>query len=301
MIWRMFMAGETVVYHNEMNLVPLRNFTPVEIDLLFAMCNKLKEQADDVIRIDFKDLKQLSNYDANTRNIKRFINDLQRVYDKMLTITYKLETSTKIKRFVLFHTYEIDKEQRYIEISTNPNLKYLLNNITSNFTKFELEEFSKLKSSYSKNMYRLLKQYKHTGFFKIKIEDFRDRLDIPDSYRMTNITQKVLKPIISELDGIFSNLQINKIKASKGRKIAYIEFLFEPESRIKSKKQPQHKNIENARLKSRELTPKWLMEAHEDNRNTFSSNEMTETERIEHEKAEAEFRKYLKERWGNDS
>lgn len=294
------MAGETVVYHNEMNLVPLRNFTPVEIDLLFAMCNKLKEQADDVIRIDFKDLKQLSNYDANTRNIKRFINDLQRVYDKMLTITYKLETSTKIKRFVLFHTYEIDKEQRYIEISTNPNLKYLLNNITSNFTKFELEEFSKLKSSYSKNMYRLLKQYKHTGFFKIKIEDFRDRLDIPDSYRMTNITQKVLKPIISELDGIFSNLQINKIKASKGRKIAYIEFVFEAESRIKSKKQSQHRNLENVRLKSREVTPKWLLEEHKDNRNTFSSNEMTEAERIEHEKAEAEFRKHLKERWGND-
>lgn len=253
------MSGETVVYHNEMNLVPLRNFTPVELDLLFAMCNKLKEQEDHVIRINFKDLKQLSHYDENTRNLKRFISDLTRVYDKMLTITYKIETASKIKKFVLFHTYEIDKENRYIEISTSPDLKYILNNITSNFTKFELEEFSKLKSSYSKNMYRLLKQYKHTGYFKIKTEDFRDRLDIPESYRMTNITQKVLKPIVDELSSVFPNLQINKIKAQKGRKIAYIEFLFDPEQRIHSKKKlTSFENNKKTQLRSREMTPKWM-------------------------------------------
>lgn len=253
------MSGETVVYHNEMNLVPLRNFTPVELDLLFAMCNKLKEQEDHVIRINFKDLKQLSHYDENTRNLKRFISDLTRVYDKMLTITYKIETASKIKKFVLFHTYEIDKENRYIEISTSPDLKYILNNITSNFTKFELEEFSKLRSSYSKNMYRLLKQYKHTGYFKIKTEDFRNRLDIPESYRMTNITQKVLKPIVDELSSVFPNLQINKIKAQKGRKIAYIEFLFDPEQRIHSKKKlTSFENNKKTKLRSREMTPKWM-------------------------------------------
>ncbi|GAB5810198.1 hypothetical protein JMUB7514_27440 [Staphylococcus aureus] len=38
------MTGETVVYKNEMNLVPLRRFTATEINLFFAMCNKLKEQ-----------------------------------------------------------------------------------------------------------------------------------------------------------------------------------------------------------------------------------------------------------------
>lgn len=289
------MSGETVVYHNDMNLVPLRNFTPVELDLLFAMCNKLKEQEDNVLRINFKDLKQLSNYDTNTRNIKRFVTDLKRVYDKMLTITYTLETANKIKRFVLFHTYEIDKENRYIEISTSKDLKYILNNITNNFTKFELEEFSKLKSSYSKNMYRLLKQYKHTGYFKIKMDDFKNRLDVPDSYRMTNITQKILKPISDELRYIFPNLQINKIKAQKGRKIAYIEFVFDPEQRIESKKQPEKaRKPKNKRQKSRELTPKWLENREQPQHdNSDNSNPPTDEER----KA---FLEHLKERWGDD-
>ena len=51
-------------------------------------------------------------------------------------------------------------------------------------------------------MFRLLKQYKHTGYMKIKIEDFRERLDIPKSYRMSNISQFVLTPIIKELSNI---------------------------------------------------------------------------------------------------
>lgn len=48
-------------------------------------------------------------------------------------------------------------------------------------------------------MFRILKQYKHTGYFKIGMEDFRERLDIPKSYRMSNINKTILTPIIKEL------------------------------------------------------------------------------------------------------
>lgn len=182
------------------------------------MCNKLKEQDTNTLHLSFDELKKLSNYSPETRNIKRFVDDLQRVYDKMLDIRYTIRTETKIKKFVLFYKYEIDISERYLEIATSPDLKYILNSITSNFTKFELKEMTHLKSTYAKNMFRILKQYKHTGYMKIKIEDFRERLDIPNSYRMSNIDQFVLNPIIKELSTIFKNLHINKIKAKKGVK-----------------------------------------------------------------------------------
>ncbi len=38
------MSDETVVYRYKMNLVPLRRFTSIELDLFFTLCNKLKEQ-----------------------------------------------------------------------------------------------------------------------------------------------------------------------------------------------------------------------------------------------------------------
>ena len=60
---------------------------------------------------------------------------------------------------------------------------FLLNQLTSNFTRFELKEFVTLKSSYSKEFYRRMKQFKNTGFWKCSIEEFRYLLDIPEIIR----------------------------------------------------------------------------------------------------------------------
>lgn len=255
------MTGETVVYKNEMNLVPLRRFTATEINLFFAMCNKLKEQDTNTLRLSFDELKKLSNYSPETRNINRFANDLDNVYKKMLNLTIRYEDDDVIERFVLFNHYRIHKREQYLEISTSSNLKHILNSITNNFTKFELKEMTRLKSTYSKNMFRLLKQYKHTGYLKIHIDDFKNRLDIPKSYRMTDINKNVFKPIIIELGSIFNNFTINKIKAKKGRKIEWIEFTFDAEKRIHNKRQPQMSKIDKSRqYVRREKTPKWLEE-----------------------------------------
>lgn len=253
------MSGETVVYQNEMNLVPLRKFTSTEIDIFFSLCNKLKEQDIKELTIPFEELRYLSNY--YHRSLKRFIKDLEQVYDKMLTLTYTERSGLSFKKFVLFTGYEVNVDKRELIVSINPKLKHVLNEITVDFTKFELKEMIHLKSTYSKNMFRLLKQYKHTGYFKIQIDDFRERLDIPNSYRMTHISQKVLTPIINELGFIFNNLNINKIKAKKGRKIEWIEFTFDAEKRIYNKRQPQMSKIDKSRqYVRREKTPKWLEE-----------------------------------------
>ncbi|WP_413223976.1 replication initiation protein [Staphylococcus aureus] len=265
------MSGETVVYQNEMNLVPLRKFTSTEIDIFFSLCNKLKEQDIKELAIPFEELRHLSNY--YHRSLKRFVKDLEHVYDKMLTLTYTERSGLSFKKFVLFTGYEVDVDEKKLIVSINPKLKHVLNEITADFTKFELKEMTNLKSTYSKNMFRLLKQYKHTGYFKIQIEDFREHINqkvliapkiewfIPNSYRMTHINQKVLAPIIKELGFIFNNLNINKVKAKKGRKIEWLEFTFDAEKRIHNKREPQMANIGKSRQYiSREKTPKWLEE-----------------------------------------
>lgn len=131
-------------------------------------------------------------------------------------------------------------------------------------------------------MYRLLKQYKHTGYFKIQIDDFRERLDIPKSYRMTNITDYVLKPIIKELTPIFKNLNINKVKARKGRRIEYLEFIFDAEKRIHSKRQPHMKDVgKQKQFISREKTPQWLKKRsyHQEIQNEEYDHQFEEKER----------------------
>ena len=54
-------------------------------------------------------------------------------------------------------------------------------------------------------MYRLLKQFRTTGYYKITVEEFRRLLDIPKNYRMSEIDKKVLMHIKKELPNYFKN------------------------------------------------------------------------------------------------
>ena len=221
------MAKEIVCYKNELNLIPMRNFNSVEMDLFFSICSRMREKGTEPIKFNFNDLKQLSDHKP-TSNI-RFVNDIQSVYKKLLSLQYTERDGHMIRGFVLFHHYEIDLNKETEEIGVNPKLEYILNQLSKEFTKFELEEFTNLRSSYAKTAYRQLKRFRKTGYAIFTIEQFRELFCVPESYQMYNINQKIIKPIESELSQYFNGLKIKKIKAKGGRTITHIEFTFQGE------------------------------------------------------------------------
>ena len=223
----MNLANEIVCYKNELNLIPMRNFNSVEMDLFFSICSRMREKGTEPIKFDFNDLKQLSDYKPTSNT--RFVEDIQSVYKKLLSLQYTERDGHMIRGFVLFHHYEIDLDKETVEIGVNPKLEYILNQLSQEFTKFELEEFTNLRSSYSKTAYRQLKRFRKTGYAIFTIEQFRELLCIPKSYQVCHITDNVLKPIQSELSQCFRNLKIKKVKAKKGRTITHIEFTFQGE------------------------------------------------------------------------
>lgn len=217
-----------VIYKNDMNTVPLRNFKSVEMDLFFSICSEMRDKGTNEIIFNFDDLKHLSNYKPTA--IKRFSDDLENIYKKMTKLTFRKYENGIRELFVLFTGYVINENECTISITTNPKLQFLINDITNNFTKFELEEFIELKSSYSKTCYRLLKQFRKTGYVVFEIDNFIELFCIPSGYKMCNIDQKVLKSINNELPKYFKNLEINKISKGKGRKITHIEFVFDSQN-----------------------------------------------------------------------
>lgn len=227
--------SKITVYKNEMNMVPFRKFNSVEMDLFFAICTKMRDKGLCTVKFSFKNLKILSKY--TDKHSERFISDLRKTYDKMLNLKYSKryinQNGEDIEsHFILFNGFEINRTNEYVDISINPRLKDILNEISSQFTKFDLAEFTQLRSSYSKTMFRLLKQYRLTGYYKVKIEDFKELLDIPKSYRMTDINKKVLLPIKNELTSLFNGLVINKLKVKNKNQIEYLEFTFKPQDDI---------------------------------------------------------------------
>ena len=230
------MSKELVVYRDELNTVPLRRFNSKEMDLFFSICSKMRNKDLNTITFDFEDLRELSNYKMTATD--HFISDLEGIYSKLIQLDFRFETEKKIIKFVLFTQYEIDKEEQTISISVNERFKHILNNISGDFTKFELIEFTSLSSSYSKTAYRFLKQFRSTGYYIVKIDEFKRLFDVPESYQMNDITKNILNRIEDELPQYFKNLKITKLRGKGKRKrfIDYIEFKFEPETDIEKGK-----------------------------------------------------------------
>ncbi|MGL5572022.1 replication initiation protein, partial [Cetobacterium sp.] len=126
----------------------------------------------------------------------------------------------------LFSEYTVNVEEKTITIQVHEKFEYILNKMLKegNYTKFELIEFVNLKSSYSKNMFKLLKQWEIKKERKFDISEFRNILDIPPKYRMSEIDKKILTPIMQELGQLFSNLKLEKIKT--GRNVTGLKFLW---------------------------------------------------------------------------
>lgn len=216
-----------------MNLVPLRKFKPIEQDLLYALCIRMRNEGSQNIKISFDEIKELCNYDRKDISVESFAKELESIYKKLLSITCSYTEGMKLKGFVLFTDYEIDILKQTADVSINTKFSYLLNDITKNFTRFEMLEFSSLSSSYSKTAYKFLKQYRRTGQVIFDMDTFKEQFCIPKNYRLCDIDARVLKPIKTELQAYFKKLKINKIKAKKGRKIEKIEFCFENEDDVK--------------------------------------------------------------------
>jgi hypothetical protein len=111
-----------------------------------------------------------------------------------------------------------------VDVQVHEMARPLLNNLDT-WVRYSLKDFRNLKSSYSKTMFRLLKQYRTTGYAIFTKADFRELLDIPQSYTEGDVGKKVLKPIKEELSGIFGGLRVTK-RYGKGRGKPVIGYTF---------------------------------------------------------------------------
>lgn len=216
-----------VRYSNVMNNVSFSGFKEKELDLFFSICFKLKEYGTSELILDFEELKELSNYQH--RGLQRFYKDLDQVYKKLLELNFRYEDEEKITRFVLFNRYDVEKKKKVVSIKINEDFKYILNGLTEMYTKFDLLDFVNLKSVYSKNTFKLLKQWETTKKTEFEVDTFRELLGVPITYNTDNFNKRVLKPLVEELQHCFKNLKVEKIRT--GRKITKLKFTWESKKR----------------------------------------------------------------------
>lgn len=247
-------VNEIVKYHNDLNNLQFKDFTKEELNVFFSIISAVREKGSRKVVIDKFDIIRLANYTLE-RNA-----DFKQVIENLVTnvgnLRYIIDTPTRYGFVSLFQTFSVDWSNGYsdmvIKAQVSEEFEYALNKLQANFTLFELEEFTSLTSIYSKALYRYLKQWRTVGKKRFSMEEFRDILAIPKSYKASDIDKRVLKYINRDFPQFFKNFKIKKIKENKrGNPIVAYEFTWTPEK--------TGTWIENKYKKpKKEISPEWL-------------------------------------------
>lgn len=208
-------------HHKDFHGIQLQDFNVKDRNLIFALCYKLMEQKEDVIRLDVKEVAKIGNYKP-TKAKDNIYKSLAEVYNRIKNASICIKKENGIKHFVLFTVFETFEDTGIIEIEVNKNYRYLLNQVTAPFTIQNLIEYTKLNSGYSQLTYSILRQWDKKKNVEMDIDVFREKIGVPKSYDTSNFNRQVLKPIMEELPQYFKNLKLEKIKT--GRKVTHLKF-----------------------------------------------------------------------------
>lgn len=229
-------TNAVVKYSNGLNTTALRGFTRVEMDIFWSVLSKMRDKGTAEVTFSFDVFKRLAKYDR--REKEGFYKALKSMSEKLGTLTYKFEDKDVYEQLWLFQRFRIDKVEETVTIQANVAFEFILNSLGKHFTRFELDNYTRLRSGYTKELYRYLMQFRQndygTGYWVVKMDDFRRALSIPDSYRMTNINKRILDQAKEEFttpnekgEVIFESFHVEKFYAKKGNRIDRLKISYQ--------------------------------------------------------------------------
>lgn len=244
-----------VKYNNDLNQMPLPKFKGRQYDLFFSIISMIKEKHDGTpalkrffdpekrqIIVPYKKFLDICRAYEWNRSFTEVHNEIKNFMELLLEYKISYETKNSYYTFVCFEEAEYKYDTQAIHITFQKRFYDMVVDYSLGFTRFELAEFISLSSKYAKTLYRLLKQYRNTGFMRMEWEEFMRIMDIPYT-RQIDIDQRILKPTIKELTKPrnlfdkervpFKNLKYTKIKGKgrgRGGNVVGIEFRFDIEN-----------------------------------------------------------------------
>ena len=106
-----------------------------------------------------------------------------------------------------------------------------LTELKSNFTQYMLSDVKGFSSAYSFRIFEFMMQFKATGFIKIGLKEFRQRLDLGDKYPATkDLRVYVIDTAIKEINEK-SPYTAKYDLLKTGRKITHLELRFKPKAK----------------------------------------------------------------------
>jgi len=206
----------------EYNVEQLRIF--YNILYLYKEEVKFKDmEITDELRIHVSQIKDImAEYRISFNNVMELIENMP---SKVMFISKDAKVQGALGIFNYF-MYDFDTDEYMI--SFTDEIKPYLFELERKFCKIDLKELKSLKETYSQRLYELCCCYVNQGIYRMKIDVFRRYMRIPDSYRMCDITERILKKTINKINKN-TNKKITFKNEKTKRNITHILFNFKEE------------------------------------------------------------------------
>lgn len=255
------MSNEIVKHHNDLNTVIMRKWTAEEMNFFFAIITKVRDEGTRLMKFDTDELRYLASKDFH---LDRWSQTMKSVADKVVDLKYYERTEHSYAVMNLFSYFRVDEKECIVEVEVSSKFEYVINKLEAQFTQYELAEFTNIRSTYAKTAYRLLKQWRTVGRKEFKIDEFKLLLDMPSSYKSSEIDRAVIAPILKQLSPYFKDLKVKKIKSKKrGNPVLGYEFTWEKEvvgtydPDKFNKPKPEPKKASKSKSSKKTNVPKW--------------------------------------------
>lgn len=230
---------EILKFHNDLNKIRFLNFNLYDYKIFFVVCVRVLEKGEDLIEIDFSELKEVLELTKSKTVTDTYLeNIILETSNKLSKINFNIENRFFKGFSTLFTDFYIPKTgEKKLYVKVNEKTKYILNDLVRNFTLANLQILNSLTSKYTYRLYLLLKQFENIEdknkyqkdgklycWRNFEIENFKELMDIPKSYRMRDIDRQVLESSQEQLKPYFEDIFITKVK--KLRKVTNIIFYF---------------------------------------------------------------------------
>ena len=204
-------------YDNDLTKTPLKGLSVVDLNIFMYLLYICQDRGTEDVTIPLKVLRESTEYKTSNSQMK-FMEDIYRMKQKMAGISVwarELKGPGTTTLLNVFSALTVDLAEKTLTVAVTKECAYLLNNNERKYTELEYLEYRSLKSIYSKNIYRQLRSWNSTGVWNASIEEFRDLVCIPDSYRTKDIEKRILKPAMAELEKFFDDIRYEKILDKK--------------------------------------------------------------------------------------
>lgn len=257
------------------------NLSIVAMDILFSLFANVRKEDEEFYNyeITINELNRRLSRKINKDSLKNALEELvkENVY----------HLSNPEIKFSFLEICEYKINESILIIKLNNMLKEYLLHLNKEYMRLNFDTFLKLKSCYSKILYCMLSQYKGMKSFEKSVEELRNILNIPNTFKYSNIKQRALVPTLKILRSMdeFNNLEFKEYK--KVKSVNKIKFIIIENRQIKVQLNAnKYKKKEKPKKSIYESLNDWAKENNNEvvndyeNINTYHSNQKEEPKDI---------------------